>query len=98
MNDNHWFCSGSRGSQLQGAAPLDLPALVEIDDQVQSQVQLLCFVVVEIHVRVEVLAVEVLMRTAAEHGRIEDETLKTVICPIKSRNAPRRDQLVQLLV
>jgi hypothetical protein len=38
------------------------------------------------------------MRTAAEHGRIEDETLKTVICPIKSRNAPRRDQLVQFLV
>ena len=58
---------------LEGAAPLRLPALVEINDEVQAPVQLLRFVIVEIHVRVQFLAMLVLVRAAAVHLRIDDE-------------------------
>ena len=59
--------------QFQRTAPGVVPFVIEIDDQVQASMPLLDRMAVEIDMRVEILAIAVLVRAAAEIPRIVEQ-------------------------
>jgi hypothetical protein len=60
------------GVNLKSTAPFIAPPRVQIDDQIQAPVQLPRLVVIEIDVRVQLLAMQVFVRSAAKHLGIEN--------------------------
>jgi hypothetical protein len=74
--------------KLDGAAPRVVPLLVEVEQEVEAAVHPRPLVVVEIDVRVELLPLEVLVRPAAEEGRVAQEVFHA---------RQRRDGLQKLL-
>lgn len=62
------------GVNLQRTAPLGFPALVKIYDQIQSAMQFLLFIVVEVHVWIQILPMPVLVRAASVVTRIVQQS------------------------
>ena len=52
--------------EFQRAAPVLVPLLVQIEDQIQPAMEMRSGVIVEIYVWIEFLAVQVLMRSAPD--------------------------------
>ena len=59
--------------KLQRSTPFHPPILVEIHDQIQPPVQPLGFVIIEIHMRVQILTMQVFVRAAAIERWVEEE-------------------------
>src|SRR5579862_5722983 len=80
------------------AAPFRFPIFIQIDDQVETPVQLLLLVIVKVHVRVQFLAVPIVMRSAAVHFRIDHEIRNTGNAAHQIQKRRGGNGLIQLLV
>jgi len=74
--------------KLQRTAPFRPPILVEIHNQIQPPVQTLGLVIIEIHVGIQILTVQIFVRSAAIERWIEQKIGMPVISLMKSKKVP----------